>query len=295
MKKNDTTSITIAVASFFTRGLFAIYWAVVTNVAALEIPAWRALSSAFFVGLMVLMVKDSMQIVKAFKNKKVMFMLFLSGMMIGSNWALYIYAITSERIVETSMAYYISPLITVAFSAIIFRTSVNKYQAISLILACIGVVNLFIGYGTIPYLALSIAITFSLYGLLRKVIQIGAMPGLFIESLYLSVPATFYLIYLASTGTMTITNATPMEVILVAICGLTTALPLVGFAYAAKNLSLATVGILQYLTPTVSFFIGVYMYKEPFTLSHLITFMFIWVGLIIYSVDGLIAYKKQKG
>ncbi len=294
MKQNDTTSVMIGITSFFARGVFAIYWAVITNISSFELPAWRAFSSAIFVGLIVFLMKDAIQVVRAIKNKKIMLTLLASGLMIGINWALYIYAVTTGKISETSMGYYISPLINVAFSALIFKVRMNKYQVIAISLACIGVAHLFVEYGTISYLALSIAITFSLYGLLRKVVQIGSLPGLFIESVYLCVPASIYLFYLSFNNNITIINALPLEITLVVFCGLVTALPLAGFAYVAKKLSLATVGILQYLTPTVSLFIGIFMYNEPFTMSHFITFSFIWIGLIIYSIDGLISYKKSQ-
>lgn len=293
-KNNDMKAFLICVASFFTWGALAVYWHQLNKINAVEIVAHRAVWALMFTGILVLIVKQGTQVKGAFKDYKTLLALTASSSTIALNWSLYIWAVTHDNIIQTSMGYYINPLFNVAASALIFKTSMNKAQIIAVIFALIGVANLVIGYGSVPWIALSLAASFSVYGVIRKIVKIDALPGLFIETLIISIPSAIYIVYLTMHGKGVLIDGENLILSLLIIGGLLTTLPLAGFAYGARHLSLGTVGIIQYISPTVSFSIGVFLYKEVFTLSHLITFAFIWTGIIIYSADALIKMHKYR-
>lgn len=293
-KNNDMKAFLICAASFFTWGALAVYWHQLNKINAVEIVAHRAIWALLFTGILVLIVKQETQVKDAFKDYKTLLALTASSSTIALNWSLYIWAVTHGNIIQTSMGYYINPLFNVAASAFIFKTSMNKAQIIAVIFALIGVANLVIGYGSVPWIALSLAASFSVYGVIRKIVKIDALPGLFIETLVISIPSAVYIVYITMHGKGVLIGGENLILSLLIIGGLLTTLPLAGFAYGARRLNLGTVGIIQYISPTVSFSIGVFLYKEVFTLSHLITFAFIWTGIIIYSADALIKMHKYR-
>lgn len=282
----------ICVVSFFTWGMLAIYWHQLNNVNAIEIVAHRAVWSLIFTGILVLIVKQGNQVLDALKNPKMLLALAASSTTIAINWGLYIWAVTHDNIVQTSMGYYINPLFNVAASAIIFKTSMNKAQIAAVILAFLGVVNLIIGYGSVPIIAISLATSFCIYGVIRKIVKIDAIPGLFIETVIISIPSLLYIIFITMNGKGVFVDGETFVLSLLIIGGLVTTLPLAGFSYGARHLNLSTVAVIQYISPTVSFSIGVFLYKEVFTVSHLITFIFIWIGILIYSIDAIIRLRK---
>ncbi len=292
MKDKQLLSVLIAMASFTTWGLVAIYWKQLDHINPIEILAFRGVFGLFFAGLFVIFMKEGLAVYNTFKNRKMLLTMIASSIMIACNWGIYIWAVSNGKITETSLGYYLNPLFNVLASALIFKTHMNKIQMFSIFLVCIGVANLLIGYGSIPFIALSIAGSFCIYGVIRKIAPIGTFPGLFIETLFVAIPSSVYLLYLYFTGTGTFLHASGMDMFLIVVSGIVTTVPLAGFAYAAKNLPLSTVGIIQYLSPTISFCVGVFMYKETFTFSHFITFLFIWIALLIYTTDGVIHYRK---
>lgn len=291
---NHTKAFLVCIVSFFTWGMLAIYWHQLNQVNAVEIVAHRAVWSLLFTGIIVMIVRQGNQVIKAFTDPKLLLALTVSGATIAINWSLYIWAVTHDHIVQTSMGYYINPLLNVAASAIIFKTSMNRIQIFAILLAMVGVAILIVGYGSVPWVALSLAMSFCVYGVIRKIIKIDALPGLFIETLIVSVPSIIYIIYLTSNSMGVLANPQTFVISLLIIGGLLTTLPLAGFSYGARNLNLSTVGIIQYISPTVSFSIGVFVYKEIFTVSHLVTFLFIWTGIIIYTVDAIVRMRKYK-
>lgn len=293
MDKNKT-ALLIGVGSFLTWGMLAIYWTQLKSVDPIEIVAHRAVWSVVFAGILTVCLRQGLQVIKAFKTSKLLLALICSSCLIALNWGIYIWAVINGRIVETSMGYYINPLFNVAASALIFRVALNKYQAVAIGFACIGVAIIIIGYGKVPYVAITLAASFCIYGVIRKVVPIDAMAGLFVETVIIACPALIYILYKTVDGTGALVTADNFTLFLLVLGGIVTTLPLAGFAYAAKILNLSTVGIMQYISPTVSFLIGVFMYNEVFTNTHLMSFIFIWIGLVIYTADSIIKYEKEK-
>ncbi len=294
MEKNKFSALIICFITFLTWGTLAIYWYQLKNIHPIEIVAHRAIWSVLFSGILVIILGQGLQVFRAFKNPKIIISLIFSSLLIASNWGIYIWAVSQNKIVETSMGYYINPLFNIIAAAIFFKVKLNKFQYISILFAIIGVLYMVINYGSVPYVAIFLAASFCVYGVIRKITPIDAIAGLFIETLVIAIPSIFYLSYKIIIGSSAFTTTSNFIIFLLIIGGIVTTLPLAGFSYAAKNLNLNTVGIMQYISPTTSFLIGVFLYKEVFTTSHLISFIFIWIGLIIYTLDGIIRYEIDK-
>lgn len=289
-----TFAFIIALLSFLVWGALVIYWHQLTSVNSLEVVAHRAIWSLVFTFILILVTKKSQEVIILLKNPKNILPLVASSILIAGNWGLFIWAVANDKILESSMGNYITPLLNVAASALFFKVILNKYQKLSVLLAFIGVLYMIIIYGQVPYLALFFATTFCTYGIIKKLVPTSALTGLFVETLIISVPSAIYVLYLINIGESAVLNESLFIKFLLICGGIVTTLPLLGFSYSAKILHLSTLGILQYITPTIAFLLGVFLYNEYFNTSILITFVFIWLGLIIYSADGLLQLKKIK-
>jgi chloramphenicol-sensitive protein RarD len=206
---------------------------------------------------------------------------------------LYIWAVNIGRVIETSLGYFMTPLMNVSLGAIFLRERLRRWQLASVLLGTIGVLNLTFGYGRFPWVALSLCTTFGLYGLLRKKSGTAAIPGLFIETVLLVPLAIAYLIFLKTNGQLMFGSADISLSILLVSTGIVTALPQVWFGHAAQHLRLTTLGFLQYLAPTDTFFLGVFAYHEPFTRNHLITFALIWIALAIFTGEAVMQWRRR--
>jgi chloramphenicol-sensitive protein RarD len=211
------------------------------------------------------------------------------------NWFFFIWAVNVGRVIETSLGYFMTPLVNVLLGATFLRERLTRWQLLSVLLALAGVLNLTFGYGRFPWLAIILCVSFGLYGLLRKKSGVRPIPGLFLETTLLTPIAAGYLIYLQSTGTGTFGSASWSMMLIFVSTGVVTGLPLVWFGHAARHLRLTTVGFLQYLAPSCSFFLGVFLYHEPFTRAHLITFIFIWIALVIFTAEAIWRWRAGRG
>ncbi len=289
-----TFAFVVALFSFLIWGALVIYWHQLSSVNPLEVVAHRAIWSLIFTSFIILFMKRAGEVIRVIKNPKNVIPLIISSIIIASNWGIFIWAVANDKIIESSMGNYITPLLNVAASAIIFKVVLNKYQKLSVLLALSGVVYMIIVYGKVPYIAIFFAVTFCTYGIIKKLVRASAITGLFIETLIISIPSAVYVLYLISTGESAVLRGDSFITFLLVCGGIVTTLPLLGFSYSAQVLHLSTLGILQYITPTIAFLLGVFMYHEYFSKNMLITFILIWAGLIIYSVDGLYQLKKMK-
>jgi chloramphenicol-sensitive protein RarD len=217
-----------------------------------------------------------------------------SGVAVATNWLLFIWAVNIDHVIETSLGYFMTPLVNVLFGAIFFRERLSRLQFVAIALAAAGVLNLTIGYDHFPGIALALCTSFGFYGLLRKKSGTAAIPGLFFETLWLLPLAIGYLAFLRMHGAFAFGQAGMRLSILLVLSGIVTAVPLIWFGYAARHLRLTTVGFLQYLAPTGTFFLGVFAYHEPFTRAHLITFGLIWIALIIFSTEAIIRWRAMR-
>lgn len=289
-----TFAFIVAFFSFLIWGALVIYWHQLSSVNPLEVVAHRAIWSLVFTAVLIVITKKAGEVIRVLKNPRNILPLILSSILIAGNWGLFIWAVANDKIIESSMGNYITPLLNVAASAVIFKVVLNKYQKLSVLLAFTGVVYMIIVYGKVPYIAIFFAVTFCTYGIIKKLVPASALTGLFVETLIISVPSVIYVIYLISNGESAVLKGDALISFLLICGGIVTTLPLLGFSYSAKILHLSTLGILQYITPTIAFLLGVFVYHEYFSANMLITFILIWTGLIIYSTDGIFQLKKMK-
>ncbi|MDC0335977.1 EamA family transporter RarD [Pseudodesulfovibrio sp.] len=291
----DTTyGFTAALVAFIGWGLLPVYWKALKTVDPFEILCHRILWSLVFIAIILTIKKRWPETFAPLRSPKNLGILALSSLTIGGNWLLYIWAVNTNHVLETSLGYYINPLVNVLFGFIFFRERLSSMQCIAIGLAALGVANSIISYGELPWISLVLAVTFACYGLLRKVAAVESLPGLFLETMVLAPVALIYLVKLQLTGSSGfLAGNTEIDLLLIG-AGAATAMPLIGFAYGARRLQLTTLGILQYSAPSIAFMLGVFLYDEPFGPSHLLTFGLIWAGLAVYTGDSVRTIRKQR-
>lgn len=293
-RSHETSALIAGIAAFTTWGLIPIYWKLLVKVPASEIIAHRFVwTSLFLVGL--LSWQHRWPEVKAVvRSRRATLYCLAAGIAVATNWFFFIYAVNIGRVIETSLGYFMTPLVNVLFGAILLRERLTRWQIVSVLLATSGVLYLTFGYGRFPWIAVTLCTTFGLYGLLRKKSGTAAIPGLFIETVLLVPAAVAYLFLLKTKGTLVFDRSGWWLSILLISTGIVTAVPLFWFGYAARYLRLTTIGFLQYLAPTGSFFLGVFLYREPFTRGHLITFSLIWIGLAIFTWEAILRWRSVR-
>jgi chloramphenicol-sensitive protein RarD len=270
-------------------GLFPIYFVATKHVSALELLSHRIVFSVPF-GLLILLFRK--QIAEAFQTlltPKKLGLLTLAAIAMFANWGVYIWAIQQDQIFQGSLGYYINPLLYVLVGVAFFKETLTKMQGLAIGLATIGVLILTFYGGVFPAISLFLAVSFTIYGTLRKMIVVGAMPGLFVEVVVLLPVAIGILYWIHTTQGLKIGNVDTQTDILLILAGPLTVLPLLAFAFAARRIKLSTLGILQYIGPTLQFACGVY-FGEPFTVAHALCFGFIWLGVGVFCWD---AYRKR--
>ena len=266
-------------------GLFPIFLVSLSHVSAVEILLHRIIWAVPFGALFIIARQQWGEVWRAISSPKVAMMLTLSALAISANWLTYVWAVTHGRILESSLGYYINPLMYVAAGVFILREKLRPLQLAAIVLASIGVVVYTIGLGGLPWIALVLAALFTAYGFLRKTVDVGAMPGLFVETSLLSPIAIVVLFILIGGGNAMIFSHNLSTDILLLLAGPVTVVPLLLFALAARRLQLITVGFLQYIGPTLQFLLGL-AYGEAFTPTHAFSFGFIWLALAVFTYDA---------
>jgi len=285
-----------AIVAYTLWGILPVYWKALQAVPALEILAHRTVWSLAFVLLLLAARRQWDWLRQARKRPRMLLVFGLTTCLLGANWFTYIWAVNSGHVVDSSLGYFINPLFSVLLGVLFLGERLRPGQGLAIAFALAGVLFLTVAYGAFPWIALTLAGTFGLYGLLRKTASLGSLEGLALETALLSVPTLAYLLALESAGTGSFGHTGATTSLLLAGAGVVTAFPLLMFAYAARNVTLATVGILQYIAPTLQFLLGVLVYGEPFSQDRLIGFAAIWVALAIYSLEGLLqGYAHDAG
>lgn len=273
------------VSAYLWWGLVPIYFKAVSEVPAWEVLAHRVVWSFGLLLVLLLAQHDWPAFRKAWVSRRILVTLGVTTLLIAANWLLFIWAVEEERVVDASLGYFINPLVNVALGMAFLGERVEKWKAASVALALAGVIWLTILHGKLPWLSLSLALTFGVYGLLRKKVPVGALPGLAVETALLTPLALGYLVLAGAGGTAVFGSAWRISLLL-AFSGVVTAVPLLWFAGAARRLQLATLGFLQYLAPTLQFLLAVLLYGEPFRPAKAAGFAFIWAGLSLYAIKA---------
>ena len=224
------------------------------------------------------------EILELFKSPKNIWFLLLTAFLLGCNWFVYIYAVNTDQLIEASLGYYINPLLNVLMGFIFLRERLNFLQSMALCLAALGVLNFLWDFGSLPWIALSLSSTFAIYGLVRKVILVKPLVGLLIETVLLAPLAIIMISIWMIDGTGSFGKQWETDFLLIG-AGVVTSLPLLWFVNAAKRLRYTTMGFFQYLSPSLNLVLGIFLYNEPFTQAHIITFSLIWSGLAIFSIN----------
>ncbi|MFH1136633.1 MAG: EamA family transporter RarD [Pseudomonadota bacterium] len=281
-----------AFTAFLIWGLCPLYWKVLKPVPAFEILMHRVLWS--FAALVPLMAAMGLgrEFISALRTRRVLGTLVASTLFVSINWFLFIWAVNHDLVLQTSLGYYINPLVSVFMGALFLKERLRPLQLLAVALAAGGVLYLTVHYGKFPAISLALAFSFGTYGLIRKVAPVGAVVGLAVETFLLSLPAAAYLIYLQATGQAAFLHQGLKIDLFLAGTILVTALPLVLFTLGARRLHLSTVGFLQYLTPTGTFLLAVFVYKEPLLKAQLYSFITIWIALGLYSYDSTVNYRR---
>jgi len=291
--REQRSALIAGIAAFGFWGIIPIYWKFLQAVPASEILAHRFVwTTAFLAGLLTWQ-KRWPEVRAALRSRPTMLYCIGSGTAISCNWLMFIWAVNANHVLETSLGYFMTPLMNVFFGAIFLRERLTRLQFASFFLAMIGVLNLAIGYGRFPWIALGLCVSWGLYGLLRKLSGTAAIPGLFFETTLLLPVAVGYLFILQSQHAAVFGGRHWDLSLLLITTGVVTGLPLVWFGHAARHLRLTTIGFLQYLAPTGTFFLGVFLYLEPFTRAHLITFGLIWIALVIFTVEAIRLWRTK--
>jgi chloramphenicol-sensitive protein RarD len=293
-KSHETSGLIAGIAAFTTWGLIPIYWKLLAVVPATEILAHRFVWTTIFLSIVLSWQRRWPELIADARSPRARIYCLTGGLAIASNWFLFIYAVNTGRVIETALGYFMTPLMNVLFGAVFLRERLTRLQFVSVLLAALGVLNLTFGYGRFPWIAVLLCVTFGLYGLLRKQSGTAAIPGLFIETILLVPFALVFLVYLQRSGTLVFARAGwPLSMLLIST-GIVTAVPLFWFGYATRHLRLITVGFLQYLSPIGSFFLGVFLYHEPFTRGHLITFVLIWLALALFTGEAVLRWRFSR-
>lgn len=273
-------------------GVFPVYFKWIETVAPTEVLVHRVVWAVPFGAFIIFARRQWPQVRAAFVDRSMLAWLTLAALCISINWLIYIWAVQNERIFEASLGYYINPLIYVAVGVVLLGERLRRAQMMAVVLAFIGVSYLTISGGVFPWVALSLATLFTAYGVIRKQVSIGAMPGLFIETSLLFPFAVAWLCFLLLKGNASFAAGDSSQSFLLLMAGPITVMPLLLFALSAKRLTLTTIGFMQFLAPTLQFFTGLY-YGEKLSPAHIVCFSFIWVAVAFFSFDALSAGRKK--
>lgn len=286
MDNNYRSGILYGLAAYLLWGVLPVYWKLLQHVDSMEILASRFLWSAVFV-FVLLLVTGKLQVfvqeTKAiFSTKKTACCMVLAAIMISFNWGIFIWAVEAGRIVETSMGYYINPLMNVLFGVLFLHERLEKLQVAAVISAAIGIGVIIVTNGGLPWVAMGLPITFACYGLLKKIIVAQALTSIMLETLLISPLAAGYLYYLGNAGGNVYQSCDMLTLLLLVGAGAATATPLLLFTASAKLLPLKLIGFLQYISPSITLLLGVLVYGEPFSGSTALAFGFIWLGVLLF-------------
>jgi chloramphenicol-sensitive protein RarD len=291
--KSVKAGVIFALAAYSMWGIAPMYFKLLTSVPALEIVMHRIVWSVLVLCLLLLVRKKFSQVLKAIRDPKIITTLSISGILLAVNWLVFIWAVNNDRMLDASLGYFINPLFNVLLARFFLQERLTRLQLLAVFVALAGVAFLVFSYGELPWIALVLATSFSIYGLLRKKVTVDSMPGLFIESsIMLPFALLYWLIMDTSSGNMFV-NSMDLNIILL-LAGAVTTAPLLCFTAAARRIRYTTLGFFQYVGPSLMFLLAVLHYQEPLDTTRVITFVCVWSGLLIYVYDSVRVYRKTR-
>ncbi len=275
-------------AAFVMWGLLPVYWKQLARVPEWELLAHRVLWTFVFAAVVVSARRRWGEVAHLARSKAGALRAVACAGLLGTNWLIFLWAVNHDHVVDCSLGYFVNPLMSVLLGWLLLRERLGRWKLVAVTLAAAGVACILIGAGRLPWIGMSLAVSFALYGLLRKTAHVESLPGLMAEAAVLAVPGAVYVAMSLGGGEATFTRLTAGEHLLLVGTGAITAMPLLCFAYGARRINLSTVGFCQYLAPTCMFVLGVFVYDEPLTGTYLVAFALIWAGLAVYSADAVL-------
>lgn len=288
----SSAGIGYGVAAYLWWGLVPAYFKLVGDVPALEILAHRVIWSVAVLAVMVAVIGGWRTITNVFATPAILAKLSASTALIATNWYLFIWAVTHGRLLDASLGYFINPLVNVVLGYLVLRERLVRLEWVSVALAAVAVLWLTATAGVVPWISLLLAISFALYGLTRKLAAVPSVEALTVETTLLLPVAIGYLVFLAQRGSLAFTNGSPTRDLLLVAAGPITAIPLLAFAAAVQRLRLATVGLLQYISPSIQFILAVAAFREPFGSERMFAFVLIWIAVALYSFAN---FRRRQG
>lgn len=289
--ENYKQGIFFGLAAYVLWGILPVYWKALELVSPFEILSSRFMWSCVFVFLLIIFQKKwplfTKEVKLVFRNVKTGAAMVAAGITISFNWGTFIWAVNNGHIVETSMGYYINPLVSILFAIVFLRERLDKMQLAAITCAFIGVASMVYSFGKIPWVSLTLAFTFALYGLLKKILPVSALTSIMLETLLITPLALVYEYSLWQQGVSFYASGNLQVIMMLTGAGVVTAIPLLLFTAGARLLPLKIIGFLQYISPTLTLLIGVFVYNEAFTASHLLAFGWIWAALLLFIVSQL--------
>ena len=284
--------ILYALGAYSLWGILPVYWKALESVPPIQILGHRVVWSFALLAVLILQRREAMSLVKVLASRRIILFAALAAGLLGVNWLVYIWGVNNGHIVEASLGYFINPLVSVLLGVLFFKERLRQLQWAAVGLAACGVIYLTIRSGTLPWISLTLALTFGFYGLLKKKSPLEALPGLGLEMAFLLLPALGYLLFAQGQGSGAFGHAGAETDLLLIFTGVVTAWPILMFGMAARSIPLTLVGLLQYIAPTCQFLLGVLAYGEPFTHERLIGFSVIWLALLLYWLEGWLRRRK---
>lgn len=287
-----------AFAAYMLWGLFPLFWMLLIHVNSLEILVSRIVWSFFFTTLFVLLIGQRKQLkqdlVQLWSNKADLTRLFAASFIISVNWFCYIWAVNNGKVLETSLGYYINPILSVIFGVFLFKEKLSRTTILAVSIAALSVLILTINYGTVPWISLTLAFSFAIYGVLKKKIVLDATRGLAIETLFILPFALLAYYFLWNEGVVSFGQVDWQTNILLMLGGIFTAIPLILFAKGAQLVPLYIMGFIQYFSPTITFLLGVFYFKEAFTKVEFMAFACVWLAIVVFSLPKIVQLRKVK-
>ncbi|WP_084956139.1 EamA family transporter RarD [Thermoactinospora rubra] len=282
------------IAAYTMWGLFPLYWPLLKPAQPVEILAHRVAWSLVAVVAILAVRRHWAWFRGLVRQPRKMALLAVAAVLVAGNWGVYIYAVNSHQVVESALGYFINPLVSVLFGVVLLKERLRPLQWVAVGFGTLAVLVLTVGYGRLPWIALTLAVSFGVYGLVKKQANVGAAESLTVETLVLLAPAIAYLVFLETQGTGTFGHTTPVHAVLLAGAGIVTALPLLSFTAAAIRIPLSTIGLLQYIAPILQFLCGVLIAKETMPLTRWLGFSIVWLALAVFTFDSLRTARQAR-
>lgn len=296
MSNEYKKGIFFALGAYVLWGILPIYWELIDQIGAFEILAFRIIFSAIFMVLILIVGKHQRQSFMRDVNQLVshpiqLLAIIVAGYVITVNWGTFIWAVTNGHVLQSSLGYYINPLVSILLALIFLKERFNKFEWLAILFAFIGVLYMTLKVGELPVVSLMLAFSFGIYGLLKKVVHIDAISSIAVECIVTAPAGLIYVGYLWQQHQLTF--GMNMSSFWLLFSGAITAIPLILFSAGAKRIPLSLTGFIQYVGPTIMFVLGIFLFNEPFDVHQLITFVFIWIGIILYSISQYLKMKRR--